>query len=252
MKNILRISVPLLSRANSCRFVSSVACVSSLVKFQQHSGLLTNRVHCNPFDFGKINCFSSMGGNTLQISQMNKDGIVPDVIDVVPQTVVEVKFSNGTEVKMGNELTPTQVKDQPSLVSWPTTPGSYYTLCMTDPDAPSRQDPKFREWHHWLVVNIPAGSPPDISKGKVLSQYVGSGPPEGTGNHRYVYLIYKQPGIIQPDETLRTNTSGEGRGNFKIRDFAQKYNLGQPIAGNFYVAQWDDYVPLLYKQLSGE
>lgn len=26
------------------------------------------------------------------------------------------------------------------------------------------------------------------------------------------------------------------------RDFAVKYNLGNPIAGNFYQAQYDDYV----------
>lgn len=31
---------------------------------------------------------------------------------------------------MGNELTPTQVKDEPS-VSWPADPNSFYTLCMT-------------------------------------------------------------------------------------------------------------------------
>ena len=101
-------------------------------------------------------------------------------------------------------------------------------------------------------LNSFTGSPPDISKGKALSEYVGSGPPKGTGNHRYVYLVYQQPGPIEPDEKLKTKTSGEGRENFKIREFAKKYNLGQPIAGNFYVAQWDDYVPLLYKQLSGE
>ncbi|XP_074598184.1 protein D3-like [Brevipalpus obovatus] len=190
--------------------------------------------------------------STLSTSTMEKDGVVPDVIDVVPQNVVEVKFANGAEVKMGNELTPTLVKDPPTNVSWPTTPGSLYTLCMTDPDAPSRQNPKYREWHHWLVVNIPAGSPPAINMGRVLSEYVGSGPPKGTGNHRYVYLVYQQPGPIEPDEKLKTKTSGEGRENFKIRDFAKKYNLGQPIAGNFYVAQWDDYVPILYQQLSGD
>lgn len=43
--------------------------------------------------------------------------------------------------------------------------------------------------------------------------------------------------------------SGENRGGFKISKFACKYGLGNPVAGNFYQAQWDDYVPLLYKQL---
>lgn len=43
--------------------------------------------------------------------------------------------------------------------------------------------------------------------------------------------------------------SAEHRGKFSIRKFAEKYNLGQPIAGNLYQAQYDDYVPKLYKQL---
>jgi len=33
-----------------------------------------------------------------------------------------------------------------------------------DPDAPSRKNATYREWHHWLVVNIPGT---DISKGEV-------------------------------------------------------------------------------------
>lgn len=48
---------------------------------------------------------------------------------------------------------------------------------VSDPDAPSRANPKFREWKHWCVVNIPGA---DVSKGEVLAQYVGSGPPKGT------------------------------------------------------------------------
>lgn len=150
---------------------------------------------------------------------------------------------------MGNELTPTQVQNIPISVSWPHEPGALYTLCLTDPDAPSRQNPKYREWHHWLVVNIQENN---VSSGKTLSEYVGSGPPKGTGLHRYVFLAFKQPGPLSPDEKFRTNRSGEGRGCFKIREFAKKYNLGNPVAGNFYQAEWDDYVPKLYEQLSGD
>ncbi len=53
-----------------------------------------------------------------------------------------------------------------------------HLLLLLDPDAPSRKDPKFREWHHWLVVNIPGT---EIGKGEVLAEYVGSGPPPDTG-----------------------------------------------------------------------
>lgn len=74
-------------------------------------------------------------------------------------------------------------------------------------------------------------------------------PTTGTGLHRYVFLVYKQNGKLTFDEQRLTNRSGDNRGCFKISKFAEKYNLGNPVAGNFYQAEWDDYVPILYKQL---
>lgn len=47
-----------------------------------------------------------------------------------------------------------------------------------DPDAPSRANPKFGEWLHWLIVNIKGN---DVSSGEVIDDYVGAGPPQGTG-----------------------------------------------------------------------
>ncbi|KAM7284381.1 protein D2 [Ixodes scapularis] len=179
-------------------------------------------------------------------SKMEAHQVVPDVIDTVPPGVVQVSYDT-VVVDMGNTLTPTQVQRQPN-VSYPADPNRLYTLCMTDPDAPSRQSPKYREWHHWLVVNIPGVNVP---QGEVLSEYVGSGPPKGTGLHRYVFVVYKQPGRLTCDEKRLTNRSGDHRGEFKIREFAKKYQLGEPVAANFYQAEWDDYVPKLYEQLSG-
>ncbi|XP_014208326.1 protein D2 isoform X1 [Copidosoma floridanum] len=173
--------------------------------------------------------------------------VVPDVIDTVPPALVKVSYPSGVSVEIGKELTPTQVKDQPT-VDWDADTSAFYTLCMTDPDAPSRKEPKFREWHHWLVANIPGK---DVSKGEVLSDYIGSGPPPKTGLHRYVFLVYRQPEKLTFDEKRLTNRSGDGRNNFSIKKFAQKYKLGNPIAGNMYQSEYDDYVPILYKQLEG-
>lgn len=45
------------------------------------------------------------------------------------------------------------------------------------------------------------------------------------------------------------NRSTQGRGKFSTHKFSEKYELGLPVAGNFFQAQFDDYVPKLYRQL---
>ena len=57
--------------------------------------------------------------------------------------------------------------------------------CRADSDAPSRWNPKFAQWRHWLVVNV---SGTDIAQGETITAYVGAAPPKGTGLHRYVIL----------------------------------------------------------------
>ena len=92
--------------------------------------------------------------------------------------------------ELGKALLPTQVKKRPSSTSWDgLDPGKLYTLVRTDPDAPSRKDPKFRVWHHFLVVNMKGN---DVSSGRGLSDYVGSGLPRGTGLHLYDWLVCMQ------------------------------------------------------------
>ncbi|XP_037950702.1 protein D3-like [Teleopsis dalmanni] len=189
--------------------------------------------------------------NALEDDEVQKvfkgNEVVPDVIPTSPKQFLKVTYENGLTVDKGAELTPTQVKSEPK-VDWVAEENTYYTLIMTDPDAPSRTNPKSREFHHWLVANIPGNA---VSQGEVITAYVGSGPPEGTGLHRYVFLLYKQPSKLEFDEPRVSNRSRNNRPNFSAKKFAEKYNLGTPIAGNFYQAQWDEYVPTVHKQLSG-
>lgn len=78
---------------------------------------------------------------------------------------------------------------------------------LTDPDAPSRKEPTRREFRHWLAVNI-AGS--DLSSGETVFQFIGSGPPQGTGLHRYVFLLFKQPkGKVENTATLVSDHSAQ-------------------------------------------
>ncbi|XP_068102308.1 phosphatidylethanolamine-binding protein 1-like [Hyperolius riggenbachi] len=169
-------------------------------------------------------------------------------VDEKPVHALNVTYGSLAIEELGQVLTPTQVQNRPTSISWEGMDSNkLYTLAMTDPDAPSRKTPKFREWHHFLIVNMKGN---DISSGCVLSDYIGSGPPKGSGLHRYVWMVYEQKELLKCNERILTNRSGDNRGCFKLSSFRQKYGLGAPVAGTCYQAEWDEYVPILYKQLS--
>lgn len=184
------------------------------------------------------------------VKLFQKHSIIPDVLTTPPPDLLEVTYPSGAKVDLGNELTPTQVKDKPT-VKWSYKDNSYYLLAMVDADAPSRENPKFREWHHWLVGNI-VGC--EIKQGETLSDYIGAGPPKGTSLHRYIFIVYRQSDgkcDFSKIPKLPCN-SGNKRGKFSISKFAQQFNLGTPVAGNFFLAQYDDYVPKLYASFKGK
>nr|CAD7394092.1 unnamed protein product [Timema cristinae] len=175
--------------------------------------------------------------------------LIPDVIDVGPKAMLNVSFPSGVDASFGNMLTPTEVKDQPTVL-FPAEPEATYTLILTDPDVPDREQPVDGEWIHWLVVNIPGRDLAlgDISKGEVLREYVGAAPPEGSGYHRYAILAYKQPEELDFNEKKLDKTMAKDRYRFKTRMFVDKYNLKELSAGNFFQAKYDDYVPTVYQQ----
>lgn len=120
---------------------------------------------------------------------------------------------------------------------------------QTDPDAPSRADPKFREVRHWLVMNVPNNA---VSEGDTIFEFVGTGAPEGTALHRYVTLIFEQEGKIDTTNIAKTrNCSRDGRLSSSTETLIKDNKLDKLVAGNFYQAQFDSYVPELQKQLSG-
>eukprot|EP01083_Nonionella_stella_P066330 174577_1 len=121
----------------------------------------------------------------------NSDQIVPDVVDDEPLELLtmEYRLKAGNKVfkveEMGQTLTPTQVQDAPYNVQFKSVDESkLYTVILTDPDA------RNREWVHLVKINV---SGADLStSGDAIVEYVGSGPSQGSGLHRYIWLVYEQ------------------------------------------------------------
>lgn len=148
---------------------------------------------------------------------------------VTPALTLQLKYGS-KGVTEGQELKPSEVQHQPT-VDWDADENALYTLAMVDPDAPSRADPKDREVRHWLVANIPGSR---IKEGDLLTPYQGAAPPPGSGEHRYVLVLFKQPDRIVP-EKMSNDTAG--RKSFKIEAWAKKNYMLPALAATHFRAQ---------------
>lgn len=170
---------------------------------------------------------------------MIKNGVVPEVIDVSPHSTMKILYPNGYYVKAGNLMKTIDVVEQP-LVWWKTdsTRNDYYTIVMFSPDYPTRTSPVLANFLHWMVVNIPGSQ---VEHGEVICDYLGALPEPDNELHRYIFLVYKQK--------RKTNFGNEeriyvddfsARQRFSMKKFVYKYLLN-PVAGNIFLAQFDQY-----------
>lgn len=89
----------------------------------------------------------------------------------------------------------------------------------------------------------------NVDQGETLTLYHPPSPTKKTGFHRIVSLVYKQPGKLDysDEKYIGLNTMYE-RLAFCMRKFAEKYNLGKPVAGNMLQVDWDDSVTVFNKK----
>jgi phosphatidylethanolamine-binding protein (PEBP) family uncharacterized protein len=164
---------------------------------------------------------------------LKKAQIIGDVVDdFTPSVELKASFPKG-DAKDGAVFRAEELHYVEPDVSWPVhEKNALFTLIKVDPDAPSRSSATSREWRHWLIVNIPGN---DISKGEVVTPYMGPNPPKDSGLHRYVFLLYKQNDRIFPPSM---DNSGHHRGMWKAKKFAQEYGLGSPVGATWYQAEY--------------
>ncbi|XP_056364686.1 phosphatidylethanolamine-binding protein 4 [Oenanthe melanoleuca] len=110
-----------------------------------------------------------------------------------------------------------------------------YVLVMVDPDSPSRAEPRFQFWRHWMVTDI-LGSDLRVGniKGKVLTAYSRPKPPRYSGYHRYQFRIYEQP----EHETIALSEEERvSLGTWDLKDFVEVFSLGNPVASTQFLTK---------------
>ncbi|KAK8775577.1 hypothetical protein V5799_031083 [Amblyomma americanum] len=163
-----------------------------------------------------------------------KEELVADLsLPGVPNATLEVTYAGDLKVALGNyTFTPQQASTAPTVsLNVPVGCEGPYALLMVDPDATSRKNPVYRSVMHWMVLNI--NSTEKLHEGDAALPYRGPAPPQGSGLHRYVFLVYCQRGMRLQGEDL----APKERKNFNLAEFVNRTSLGTPLAGNFFVAE---------------
>lgn len=131
--------------------------------------------------------------------------------------------------------------------------GIQLTIALTDPDAPSRDNPKWSQICHWIATDVrltPSSSSSSGNNGgdefhilggkehQALTDivpYKAPGPPPKTGKHRYVFVALapingttERLNLSTPKDRQRWGFEGERAG---LREWAGENGLG--VVGEF-------------------
>lgn len=173
--------------------------------------------------------------------------IIGDVLDdFEPSYFIDLAYPKFHEtVLLGNDIPVQAIQTRPTFTfhSIDTTTtrakNSSFTLVLTDPDAKSRDNPKWSEMCHWILTNLttPVSEPPPKSSRESgeLKGYKPPGPPPKTGAHRYVFVLLQGYSSDVKAPKKRQHW-GYGKVRHGVRDWAAENDL-EVVGANFFFAQ---------------
>jgi phosphatidylethanolamine-binding protein (PEBP) family uncharacterized protein len=174
--------------------------------------------------------------------------VIGDVLDdFEPSYYIEVDYpSTHEKVLLGNDIPVDSVSKRPVFnfysINSPSiqAKNSTFTLALTDPDAKSREKPKWSEMCHWILTNLTTPipePPPEIRTAKAgeIMKYLPPSPPPKTGAHRYVFVLLEgdSSNLKAPDDRKHW---GYGKVRHGVRDWAEENNL-KVVGANFFFAE---------------
>jgi phosphatidylethanolamine-binding protein (PEBP) family uncharacterized protein len=161
----------------------------------------------------------------------------------VPLLSINISWPKA-QANIGNTVKPKKMKHRPTIQLidlLPEASSSFtgehpqLTLAMSDPDAPSRDDPRWGQVCHWLVTDVQLSSgksndsSPDTSELTEIMSYTPPGPPKKTGRHRYIFVALSPKNgttdklnLSEPSDKYNW---GYGQAGAGIRDWAQDNGL---------------------------
>ncbi|KAI0367325.1 PEBP-like protein [Pilatotrama ljubarskyi] len=198
------------------------------------------------------------------ISALKREQIIPDVlpetISFTPSVLFSVVYPNGSEVNLGNHMTVEETQDEPEIRfaalngQWDDASEASYTLAMLDPDAPSRAEPIYRTFRHWVITGLKspaltANSADALNALKThpsTTPYRPPGPRPNSGLHRYVFLLYQEPAskdpFVIPQGAPEYGAALEERRSWNPVAFADQHGL-KLVGANYFLVRAPEVAP---------
>jgi phosphatidylethanolamine-binding protein (PEBP) family uncharacterized protein len=178
--------------------------------------------------------------------------------DFLPSLTLSITWPDD-HADLGNTIKPKHLQSQPTITLRdetsslePTVSDMTYVITLMDPDAPSRDNPKWSEMCHWIATNVSVSEKtfailhlPELDPTRVsnedsdpddVMEYKPPGPPPKTGKHRYVFLVFAPKNGTK--ETLHLSKPkerqhwGTGKDEGGVREWAEE-NALVSVAANF-------------------
>lgn len=159
----------------------------------------------------------------------------------VHSMAIKITYNNNEIARDGVILNAKLTKNEP-VVTYDIDPKeeeTFYTLIMTDPDAPSRVNPTLREFVHWVVVNIPGNK---VASGDEVLSYACPAPPYASGLHRYVFCLYRQKSKLAPSYVREAKEYYKDRKEIKTfmwLNTLSTFYITAPIGLEAFCTEWD-------------
>ncbi|XP_038067956.1 39S ribosomal protein L38, mitochondrial-like [Patiria miniata] len=165
-----------------------------------------------------------------------------DRADFLPQVTLRISYDVQEDVTVpvhsGNFVAPTEAFQAPA-VFFDSPEDNLWTLLLANPDGHLLDNNK--EYIHWLVGNIPGNQ---LGQGDEIFDYLPPFPAQGTGYHRFVFVLFQQDGRVDysnaavslPCRKLQERT-------FETLEFYRQYqDMITPAGLAFFQCRWDSSV----------
>ncbi|KAL7424546.1 mitochondrial 54S ribosomal protein YmL35 [Cryptotrichosporon argae] len=126
-----------------------------------------------------------------------------------------------------------QLFDHPSPATSSSAPTAHYTLAVIDPDCPAPETQSYTQHLHYLKRNIPLSvldGETDLfaAAGTETIGWQAPAPPQGSGKHRYVFVVLRQSSSAAPEAV---------RDAFDLRAYVAAANA-TPVAVSLFRSAW--------------